>query len=84
MAHVPAPTETIHWSQDFDGDGVVFVGEIITYPIAPAPYLRLTFNSGNHSTRVELNPEDLGNFADLIAKAQKQAIAALVSKGRRA
>lgn len=64
---------------DFDGDGTVFRADIVRN-LSPHPYVRLTINSGNHQTTVDLGPEDLGNFAHLVAKAQKAAIKALAEK----
>jgi hypothetical protein len=75
-------TETTHWATDFDGDGAVFGAAIVSYEHSRQPILRLTFHTGNHVTTVELNPEDLGNFADMIAKTQAKAIGVAVVLGR--
>lgn len=63
---------------DFDGDGTVFLAEIVRFPVGVAPYVRITLNGGNHVTTIDLNPEDLGNFCWLLDKARKAAMKALV------
>lgn len=71
--------EKITLVDDFDGDGFVCRAEVVK-DLSPAPRVRLTINSGNHATTLDLNPEDLGNFIHLMENSRKHAMKALVGK----
>ena len=66
----PASAETIHWSADMDGDGVVIQAEVVTPPFGYA-HVRLTFNSGSQVTAVELHHLHMGDFTDLMGEASE-------------
>lgn len=72
--------EAVTKVDDFDGDGFVIRADVVIYPISGTPIVRLTFNSGNHDTTVELCPEDLGHMVWLMERAQKAVVKALVAK----